>query len=128
MSTAKRLLPSKYIVMLCAAVVCINLTPLIFVVPLIQGCQAPSAQRQTYNTIWSTATTVNDSYRAFLDLVIAGQIPTNSVPQVAQRYGEFQMALNAALLLVASNTNAPPPPALTEAAQAFTVTINAANP
>lgn len=93
----------------------------------LTGCQAPSAQRQAFNTVWTLASTVNESWKAYCDLVIAGQLPTNNVPKVAETYNNFQLALKAASVGVMLNTNAPPSPELTRAADVFLNAVKAAN-
>lgn len=88
-------------------------SPLIFV-PMT-GCST-SQQRQTINTLFTTAATVDSAYRAFLDGVISGQIPTNSVPSVSARYAEFQSVLSSAIALATLSSNSPPSPEITAAA------------
>lgn len=96
---------------------------------IITGCKATtvSQQRKTFNTVWSLAESVDTSYKAYLDLVISGQLKTNSVPKVSLAYSEFQTSLGLALVVVAGNSNAAPPVGLLMSATKFTATINTAN-
>lgn len=95
-------------------------SPLIFV-PMT-GCST-SQQRQTINTLYSVGQTTDAAYKSYLDLVVAGKVPTNSVPGVSARYAEFQQAFSAAIVLSTLNTNAPPTPAVTAAAANLTSAI-----
>lgn len=92
-------------------------------VGIVTGCRTPSQQRKTFNTMWSLATAVDTSYKSYLDLVIAGKVPTNSVPRVSQAYANFQTDFNTALVLVSFNTNAAPTTGLLQSSQVFTVEV-----
>jgi hypothetical protein len=98
---------------------------ILLVVLLLVGCSA-SRQRHTYNSVWTVAVGVNESWKAYVDLVIAGQLPTNDVPKVAEAYNNFQLALKAASIGMMLDTNAPAPPELIATAGAFNKTLNAA--
>ena len=100
---------------LCAATVAIPLA----------GCKSPtvSQQRQTFNTVWSVAQTVDTSYRTYLDLVITGQLKTNGVPKVSRAYNDFQTTLKLTLAVVVVNTNAQPPAELISRAGNFTTVL-----
>lgn len=93
---------------------------------LCNGCRTPSQQRRTFNTIWSLASVVDTSYKSYLDLVISGNLPTNSVPKVSRAYANFQLDLNVALLLVAGNSNAIPTAALANSAEHFSFEVTTA--
>lgn len=95
-------------------------------VALTTGCKNPTQQKLAVNTITSTHQAVDFLLDSYLDLVVAKQIPTNSVPTVLQSYATYQSAYNAALVIVLGNTNAPAPPALSDAAANFTSTVTAA--
>lgn len=93
---------------------------------IFTACQSPSAQRTAFNTVYSVGKTVDAGYRSYLDLVVAGKVPTNGVPKIAREYDAFQSAFRAASLLVVLNTNAPAPAELITQAAAFAVEIEAA--
>jgi hypothetical protein len=92
---------------------------------LFIGCVS-NPQRKTYNSVWTVAVGVNESWKAYVDLVIAGQLPTNDVPKVAEAYNDFQLALKSASIGMMLDTNAPAPPELIATAGAFNKTLNAA--
>lgn len=94
------------------------------VVPLaLTGCKSPTQQKFSVNTITTTHLAVDAALDSYLDLVVAGKVPTNNVPDVLTAYGTYQKAYNAALTIVLGNTNAPVPPSLSEAAIIFTETV-----
>lgn len=93
---------------------------------MLTGCLKPSQQRTTVNTIWSVGQVADASYKAYLDSVIAGTVATNNVPQISQRYREFQAAFSTAVTVAALNTNAPPSVELLNAASQLDLTIKAA--
>lgn len=72
---------------------------------LIFGCS--TAQRRTaYNSLATVGLTTDAAMKSYLDLVIQGQISTNSVPVVARDYQIFQGAFNLAVITAQFNTNA----------------------
>lgn len=87
------------------------------------ACRAPSAQRVTYNSLYSVGRTVDAAYRSYLDLVLAGQVSTNKVPAISRQYNEFQAVFGTAVALAASNTNAPPEPRVAAQAASLTAAI-----
>lgn len=78
----------------------------------LTACKSPSTQRASVNTLFTVGKTVDVAYRSYLDLIVAGDVATNAVPQIAGKYNQFQTAFALAVALVASNTNAPAPPSL----------------
>jgi hypothetical protein len=83
--------------------------PLLIVVALAWGCST-SQRRATYNSLATVGHTTDAAVKSYLDLVIQGQVSTNSVPTVAKNYQTFQAAFNAAVALAQFNTNAVAPP------------------
>lgn len=73
---------------------------------LITGC-GTTAQQVAYKSIYSVQKATVNSYEAYLEGVIAGQLATNHVPAVSQRFNEFQAATLAAAAAAQWNTNAP---------------------
>ena len=94
-------------------------------ISLLCGCQT-TPQRKTFNTVWTLGSTVNESYKAYIDLVIAGQLPTTNVRRVSVAYNRFQDAFSAATVIITANTNAPPPANLLSLGNEFLSTVNAA--
>lgn len=81
---------------------------LVVFIGLVIGCQSPTANTQ-FKTISAAETSVNAAYSAYVDLVVTGKIPTNSVPQVASAFNSFQSAAHVAIVNHGLNlTNAPP--------------------
>ena len=78
-------------------------------VPACAWFHQPTVQQQAVKTLYSVHKTVDAALDAYLDLVIAGKLPTNSVPRVTAAYGEFQTAYNANLVFVSMNTNSAAP-------------------
>lgn len=91
---------------------------------IVTGCKSPTVQSQAVKTLFSVGTAVDTTYKAYLDLVISGQLATNSVPKVAQAYGTFQNAFRVGVELVASNTNAAAPQITLDAAAAFNTAVS----
>lgn len=77
-------------------------------VALQQGC-ATTTQTTTYNTLAATGQLVNGAFTAYMDLVVKGKVPTNSVPTMASAYNDFQQVYGAALTLAQYNPNAVAP-------------------
>lgn len=91
--------------------------------PIVTGCHTPTQQKLAVTTIVSTHQVVDAALDSYLDLVVAGKLATNGVPTVLTSYGLYQKAYNDALTIVLGNTNAPAPPALSQAVSSFTTTI-----
>ena len=64
-----------------------KLIPLIALLFVI-GCA--SASKTLYNTLSSVQVTTSGAYNAYLDLVVQGRLPTNSVPTISKDYTIFQ--------------------------------------
>jgi hypothetical protein len=78
----------------------------ILLVGLTMGATCkPGAQRTTYNTLGTTEVTVLAAVSAYSDLLIKGQIATNSVPAVAKAFNSFQQAYAASLAVAKFDTN-----------------------
>jgi len=89
------------------------------------GC-GTTAQSVSYQTIGSLETAVLNANASFLDSVVLGKTPTNSVPQVESAFNEAQMALHLAAVLASGGTNAPAPAATAAKANAFITTATTA--
>lgn len=88
----------------------------------ISGCTT-SAQRVTYNTLYSTHVAVDSAFSGYMSSVIIGTTPTNNVPKAAQAYREFQSVFNTAIAVAQFNTNAPASGVVLESAtKVFTAT------
>ena len=88
--------------------------------------QKPTTQRVAVNTLFSTHKAVDLVLDGYLDLIVKGQLVTNSLPKVAAKYDNFQAAFRLAVVVVAGDTNAVAPPTVTDAARAFTDTVTLA--
>jgi len=106
--------------------ICVAFALLLPISAILTGCKTPTAQRQAFNSVYSVGAAVDASYRAYLDLVISGQLKTNSVPSVSAYYNAFQNSFRAASLLVVMNTNVPPTADLITRAALVTSKIEAA--
>jgi hypothetical protein len=99
--------------------------PLIIVFALAWGCST-SQRRATYNSLATVAHTTDAAVKGYLDLVIQGQISTNSVPTVARDYQVYQAAFSLALSAAQFNTNTVAPPNVVELSGTVINSINTA--
>lgn len=89
------------------------------------GCNTtPTQQTVTVNTLLGLGQSVNAAFAAYSDLLIAGKVSTNSLPQISAAYADFQLAFASAVRIAQSNTNAPPPPELAAAGAKLITTLN----
>jgi len=93
---------------------------------LLCGCGTPSVQRQAVNTLYTVHKSVDTAYDTYLDLVVAKVAPVSGVRNVNKEYNNFQLVYNAAVTIVAGNTNAPAPPNVLEAAGKVNTAIDTA--
>lgn len=100
-----------------------KLIPLIALIVIV-GCATQS--RNIYNTLSSLHIATSGAYNAYLDLVVQGKIPTNSVPVVSRDYTEFQSAWNVAVNAAAAGVSAPPTQPVMDLAAQVTADINTA--
>lgn len=107
------------ILALCAILLCGA-----FVVSTLPGCQ--TAQKVVYTTLYSAEKATVSAYDSYLDLVIAGKVPTNDVPTISREFNAFQASMQAAIVAANFNTNAPVSPQLISASQAIIVDIQTA--
>jgi len=89
---------------------------------LLLGCASQS--RVTYNTLASVQAITAGAYAGYLDLVVTGRLPTNSVPQVSADYNLFQAVWSATALVCQWNTNAPATQPVMDAASKVLTGIN----
>ena len=92
------------------------------------GCRAPSAQKQSVNTLFSLHKTVDAALDSYLDAVVSGTLHTNGVPIVLKAYADFQTVYNSAVAVAVMNTNAPPNPAVSDMAATFVNLTRKAKP
>lgn len=88
------------------------------------GCTTPSSQTVAYNTLATTGLTANAAFTAYMDLVVKGKVATNSVPNIAAAYNDFQAAYGAALTLAQFNPNAIAPSNVVASANSLVIKIN----
>lgn len=93
---------------------------------LIGATCNPNQQRISFNSIYSAETAVNSSYSAYLDLVIAGKVPTNDVPKVSTAFNLFQKTVAEATTFVSTHPTNGVPPDVNIAAANVIATINVA--
>lgn len=91
------------------------------------GCKSPTVQKQSVNTLFTLHKTADAALDGYLDSIHKGIVATNDLPKVLSAYTTFQNAYNAAVTLVASNTNAVPPQALQDAAAEFASAVSTAD-
>lgn len=72
---------------------------------LLVGCST-TARRALHNTLYSVNVTTTAAYTGYIELVMAGQLKTNSVPKVSQQYSAFQRTFNLAVEQAQFQTNA----------------------
>lgn len=70
----------------------------------ILGCTTPQ-QTATYNSLYTIEQTADNSYKAYVDLIIQGKISTNSLPQVAHIYNDLHGAIILANTINQAGTN-----------------------
>ena len=83
-------------------------------VAFLIGCASQVAA--TYKTLSALQVTTSAAYAGYLDLVVTGQVKTNSVPTVSRDYTLYLAAWNAAVTISAQGTNAPATQPVTDAA------------
>lgn len=93
-------------------------------VTVVPGCTT-SAQRVSYNTIYSVEKTATAAYDGYIDQVIKGTLPTNDVPKISAAYNAVQRSVLVALDGVQYNTNALAPESLQIEAKDLTNLIEA---
>jgi hypothetical protein len=93
---------------------------------LFYGCSSTAVQSTLYPTISTVEVAVDTANRAYLELVVTGQISTNSTTKVEQAFNDTKMALLAAAVAASGGTNAAVPVLTMSKATAFTNTVNAA--
>lgn len=81
---------------------------------------AASCPRTAYQSISATETAVLNANAAYLDSVVSGVTPTNSVPTVEAAFNDTQLALHAAAVVASGGASAPVPAATAAKAQSFT--------
>jgi len=70
-------------------------------------------QRAEYNTIFAVEKTASAAYDGYVDMVIAGTLPTNDVPAVSLKFNQIQAACTLAAATSQAGTNAIAPAQLT---------------
>src|SRR5262245_42229140 len=96
-----------------------------FAVPQFTGCTT-TQKTATYKTLYSVEKSIMASYDAYLDLVVAGKVKTNSVPQVSVAFNTAQRAMQMALAGAQFNTTNPPTAEVIAAAANLAVAIEQA--
>lgn len=102
-----------------------KLTSSLAMAVFLAGCSTPTST-VTYDTLATTGVTVNSAYSAYLDLVVKGTVPTNSVPAISAAFNDFQGLYAAALAVAQFNPTNPAPANVAAAASNLVSKINAA--
>ena len=89
---------------------------------LLVGCASQS--RVVYNTLAAVETTTVGAYNAYLDLVVKGNLTTNSVPVVSKDFNIFQTSWTAAVMVAQWNTNTVAPQAVVDLSTTVLTDIN----
>lgn len=92
----------------------------------LPGMTCRTAQTTAYKTLAAVEATTMAAYTSYLQLVVAGAIPTNSVPAVTRDFTIFQATMEAAVTLAAQGTNAPTTQPVSDAAAKVLTDINLA--
>lgn len=100
------------------------ITFLLLLMLLTSGMTCKNNNQVAYQAISTTEAAVIAANSAFLDSVVTGRTPTNSVPKVEADFNALQLALHAAASVASGGASAPTPPALFVQATTFTNTIN----
>ena len=85
-------------------------------------------QRAAYNTIAGVEATASASFDGYLSAVIAGKIPTNSVPDVSLKFDQLQSAATLAAAADQAGTNALAPTALSAELTDLLTLVQTLNP
>lgn len=106
----------------CAVALALFTAPVTF-----YGCKTqPNTQLTAIKTLSSSHVLADSALQTFYALVLEGKVSTNTVPAVSQHYREYQVVYNAALAIVAGNTNAPAPANVLDAQTKFLGSIETA--
>jgi hypothetical protein len=93
-------------------------------VAFLIGCA--SQGKLLYNTLASVQTVTTGTYNGYLDLVVKGTLPTNSVPKISKDYNAFQSVWSAAVMVAQFNTNTIAPAVVVSASSNLLYEINVA--
>lgn len=80
----------------------------------------------TYTTLATVEASTLAAYSSYCQLVVAGQIPTNSVPMVSRDFNLFQATMSATVAVAAQGTNSPTTQPVSDAAAKVISDINQA--
>lgn len=71
----------------------------------VTGCNT-TQQTTGFNALQTIESSADAGYSAYLKLVVAGSISTNSVPDISHAYNDLHAAINAAAVVDQAGTNA----------------------
>jgi hypothetical protein len=75
---------------------------------LLVGCA--TSQRSLFNSLATVEVITTGAYSSYLDLVVTGKLPTNTVPAISLNYNTFKFAWSAAVVVAQWQTNQVAPP------------------
>lgn len=87
------------------------------------GCKSTSVQTTAYTTLATLESAVNAAEQGYMDLIVKGAIPTNSLASEAKAYNQFQTDFGMAVTLVSGALTNAAPPALTTEGNAFITSV-----
>lgn len=90
---------------------------------VIVGC---ATSKTAYQSIYTTEVAVSAANRIYLDQVVTGQVPTNSVPTVEAIFNDTQLALHSAAAIASGGSSAAVPAATLAKATGFTNAVRTA--
>src|ERR1035437_8359477 len=90
----------------------LNTLAAVLAVAFLIGCATSAV---AYKTLSALQVTTSAAYAGYLDLVVTGQVKTNSVPVVSRDYTLYLAAWNAAVSIASQGTNAPATQPVTDA-------------
>lgn len=94
----------------------------VLTVAFVVGCVSQS--RTAYNTLASIQAVTTGAYGDYLNLVVKGKLPTNSVPTISKDYNTFQATWTAACMIAQWNTNSVAPQQVLDASANVITEIN----
>lgn len=85
-----------------------------------------SQNRGAYTSLAAVEASTMKAYTSYLQLVVAGQVTTNSVPVVSRDFNLFQAVMSATVAVAAQGTNSPTTQPVSDAAAKVLLDINQA--
>lgn len=113
------------VLLLSAALFALPASPLVIVAGCSGGCTT-SQKAVAYKTLNIIATSVDAGMKAFTDAVVAGKVPQQTQDKIRNLHGQYQKALQAAILAARFDTSKVAPENLQALASELLVLITEA--